>query len=88
MPANFLPTGVEYFRILPEIILTLAGVLIMFLEAVFTERRPDATIFGPLSIAGAAGCSGGVASRAPATPAPAFSDMLVIDGFATFFRRW
>ena len=50
MPANALPTGVEYFRILPEIILTLAGVLIMLLEAVF-NNDDQRKIFGPLSIA-------------------------------------
>ena len=29
-----MPTSAEYIRILPEIILTLVGVLIMFLEAI------------------------------------------------------
>ena len=38
MPDNFMPTSAEYFRVLPEIILTLAGVLIMFLEAVLKDR--------------------------------------------------
>jgi len=35
--ANFLPTNVDYARFLPELILTVAGVLIMFLEAVRPE---------------------------------------------------
>ena len=34
MPANAFPLSAEYFRVLPEIVLTLAGVLIIFLEAV------------------------------------------------------
>ena len=33
MPVNFMPTGADYLRILPEIILTVAGTLIMVLEA-------------------------------------------------------
>ena len=44
MPASdlsaMMPTGAEYFRILPEMILTIAGTLIMFLEAIL-ERRPE-----------------------------------------------
>ena len=47
-----MPTASEYLRVLPETILTLVGVLIMFLEAVL---RPDQKkIFGPLSIVGLA----------------------------------
>src|SRR5690348_17713903 len=49
MPANLFPTGVEYFRILPEMILTIAGVLVMFMEAVFTNDD-QRKIFGPFSI--------------------------------------
>ncbi len=49
MPANLFPTGVEYFRILPEMILTIAGVLVMFMEAVFTNDH-QRKIFGPFSI--------------------------------------
>ena len=37
--ANFLPTSADYARFLPELILTLAGVLIMFLEALRPEGR-------------------------------------------------
>jgi len=35
--ANFLPTTADYVRFLPELLLTLAGVLIMFLEALRPE---------------------------------------------------
>ena len=69
MPANFFPTGVEYFRILPEIILTLAGMLIMFLEAMLTEATDQRRIFGPFSIAGAGRCAGGV-DRCIGDPGP------------------
>jgi len=81
--ANFLPTSSEYLRVLPEIILTLVGVLIMFLEAVTNEDQKS--IFAPLSIAGlAAALIAAVAAYGD--PGPAFQNMLTIDGFATFFR--
>ncbi len=83
MPDNFFPTSAEYFRILPEIILTLAGVLIMFLEAVLPERLKG--IFAPITVAGlAAALLAAIAANGD--PGAAFHDMLIIDGFATFFR--
>jgi NADH-quinone oxidoreductase subunit N len=79
----FFPTSSEYTRILPEIILTLVGVLIMFLEAVTTEKQKS--IFAPITIIGLAGAFIG-ALAAYGDPGPAFQNMLVVDGFATFFR--
>lgn len=81
---NFMPTSAEYVRILPETILTLVGVLIMFLEAVITDDEKK-SIFAPLSILGLAGALAG-AIMAYGDPGPAFQNMLIVDGFATFFR--
>ena len=81
--ANFLPTSAEYTRILPEIILTLMGVLIMFLEAVLNDKQKG--IFAPLTILGLLGAAAG-AIAAYGNPGPAFQNMLTVDGFATFFR--
>jgi NADH-quinone oxidoreductase subunit N len=80
---NFLPGSSEYIRVLPEIILTLVGVLIMFLEAVTKEDQKG--IFAPLSILGLAAALVG-AVVAYGDPGPAFQNMLIVDGFATFFR--
>src|SRR5580704_2769018 len=80
---NFLPSSSEYVRVLPEIILTLAGVLIMFLEAVLKDDQKR--IFPAIAIFGLAAA----ATRAVGAygdPGPAFQNMLIIDGFATFFR--
>ena len=83
MPANFLPAGPEYFRILPEMILTVVGMLIMLLEAVASEGQKR--MFGPLSVAGlGAALVGAIAANSD--PGAAFSNMLIVDGFATFFR--
>src|SRR5229473_3190703 len=84
MPANVLPTSAEYFRILPEIILSIAGVLIMFLEALFTKDE-QRKIFGPLSVVALIAALVGSISAA-GNPGAAFSNMLIVDGFASFFR--
>ncbi len=84
MPVNLFPTGVEYFRILPEMILTIAGVLVMLMEALFTTED-QRKIFAPFSIVALLAAL--VASIAAAgDPGAAFSNMLIIDGFASFFR--
>ncbi len=84
MPANAFPTGAEYLRFLPEIILTLAGVVIMLLEAIFTNDE-QRKIFGPLSIVALLAALLASISAA-GDPGAAFSNMLIIDGFASFFR--
>jgi NADH-quinone oxidoreductase subunit N len=81
---NFLPTSSEYVRILPEIILTLVGVLIMFLEAVIKDENKKG-IFAPLTIAGLAAALVGTL-MANSDSGPAFQNMLNVDAFATFFR--
>ena len=79
--ANFLPTNVDYARFLPELILTLAGVLIMFLEALRPEgKRSNAGLLAILALVIA------LPAALLATPGPAFQGMLVIDGMGTFFR--
>src|SRR4051812_41741551 len=83
MLVNFLPTSAEYVRILPEIILTLVGVLIMFLEAISDGRRKG--IFAPVAVLGLLGALVG-ALMANTDPGPAFQNMISVDGFATFFR--
>lgn len=74
-----MPTSAEYLRVLPEIILTVFGTLIMFLEAVSANKR----IMAPFSLAGLAAA---LAASVYAPSGSAFHDMLVVDGFATFFR--
>jgi len=68
MPVSAFPTNAEYFRVLPEIILTLFGTLIMFLEAVLSDDQKR--ILGPLSIVGlAAALWGAIASNSDPGPA-------------------
>ncbi|MGA2131364.1 MAG: NADH-quinone oxidoreductase subunit N [Bryobacteraceae bacterium] len=83
MPVNLAPSAQEYIRFLPEIILITAGTLLMVLDVILRKRSQR--IYGHLSIAAlvAAG-AGAVISNG--SPGAAFSGMLIVDGFATFFR--
>jgi len=83
VPADFLPSSAEYLRFLPEIVLTVAATLVMVLEPLTGQRSKRA--LGYVAQAGLwlALAAALVAHR---RPGPAFSGMLLIDGFATFFR--
>jgi NADH-quinone oxidoreductase subunit N len=80
---NFVPTSAEYLRILPEIILTVAGLFIMFFAALSKEQNRG--FFSAFTAAALIASIGG-ALIAGANAGPAFSRMLIVDGFATFFR--
>src|SRR5712692_1077593 len=83
MPADFFPKSVELLRFLPEIILTVVGTLLMVIVPLAGQRW--AAIYGHISLAGLAGALAAAVS-AYSTPGPAFSGMLLADGFAAFFR--
>jgi NADH-quinone oxidoreductase subunit N len=83
MPVSLAPGGVEYIRFLPEIILIATGTLLMVLDAILRKGSRDA--YGRISIVALAAAMG-AAVLAYQSPGPAFSDMLIVDGFATFFR--
>ncbi len=84
MPANFMPGGLDYLRFLPEIVLSIFGILIMVLEAMMrvTAKR---TSLGTLALIGLA-----IAFLANIwagnNPGSAFANMMVVDGYGTFFR--
>jgi NADH-quinone oxidoreductase subunit N len=84
MPTNFLPSAVEYLRILPEMILTVAGVIVMLLEGMRGEDEESRLIPGVTLLALLAAL--GTAVLAYTSPGNAFQGMIVVDGFATFFR--
>src|SRR5579885_1076372 len=78
-----LPPADDYIRILPELILSIAGTVIMVLEPLTSKRNKD--WLGYFAIASLlAGLWG--TSAAYAVGGTAFSNLLVIDGFATYFR--
>jgi NADH-quinone oxidoreductase subunit N len=83
MSGSLWPSGAELVRFAPEILLTLIATLIMMIEPVMGARSRNS--LGHLALAGLAGALG-LAIIADGTPGPAFSSMLIVDGFATFFR--
>lgn len=83
MPVSSFVNPADLIRFLPEIILTVMGTLLMVLDPVIAKRSSNA--FGHISILALAAAMGG-AIYAYSTPGPAFGGMLVVDGFATFFR--
>ena len=84
MPVNFMPpNAAEFMRFLPEIILTIVATAVMVLESVTGDG--DKTFLAGLSFAGLTAALF-AAIAAQADPGFAFQNMLVVDGFATFFR--
>ena len=81
MPVSFNST--DLIRFLPEIILTIMGTFLMVLDPLLHKRSSDA--FGHLSILSLIAAIG-ASVYAYTEPGPAFGGMMVVDGFATFFR--
>ena len=82
-PASFAPSSDDLLRFAPEIILTIAGTLLMILDPLFAKRYPK--MFGHLSIIALIAAVAGTAG-AYTVQGSAFSNLLVVDGFGTFFR--
>src|SRR5215510_2033693 len=70
-------------RLLPEIVLTVVGTFLMVLDPLL--RRRSSHLFGHISILGLLAALAGTVI-AYNNPGPAFGGMIVVDGFATFFR--
>src|ERR1700681_1836748 len=83
MPASFGFSSTDAIRFLPEIILIVMGTLLMVLDPVIHKRWSNA--FGHISIfALILALAGSVYAYGIA--GPGFGGMLMVDGFATFFR--
>ncbi|HWE52501.1 MAG TPA: NADH-quinone oxidoreductase subunit N [Bryobacteraceae bacterium] len=83
MPVNFTPSSDDLLRFAPELVLTVAATMIMVLDPFFAKKSPR--LFGHFSIV-ALIVALFAAAGANSVPGPAYSDLLVIDGFGTFFR--
>ena len=83
MPVNFAPSAADYLRFLPEIIMIVAGTLIMLIEPMLGENKKEGLSFLTMIAFLAALVAAIMANNDPGT---SFSRMLVVDGFATFFR--
>ena len=83
MPVSPLFNSQDALRFLPEIILTVMGTLLMVLDPLIHKRSSNA--FGNISLVALLLALGG-SVYAYSIPGPAFGGMLMVDGFATFFR--
>src|SRR5262252_1753459 len=78
------PDGVEYVRILPEIVLTLFGMAIMVIDPLLDPQRSRKTL-GAIGLAGALAAI--VATLLQAQhPGLGFWDMVQVDAFSVFFH--
>ena len=82
--AQAVPQGVEYVRILPEIVLSVSGMVIMVLDPLVDER-------GSQKLLGLIGLIGSVAAIAATLyqsqyPGLGFWGMVKVDAFSTFFH--
>ncbi len=83
MPLEFIPQTAELVRVLPEMILVIMGTLIMALEPVAPKNRQS--FLGTFSLVAMIAAIP-LSLLTFTNPGPAFGGMLLIDGFATFFR--
>src|ERR1035441_4785937 len=81
MPGDLAPSAPDLIRILPEMVLTVMGTLLMVLDPVLHKRSSNA--FGHLSLAALVAALGATV-YAYTQAGPAFGGMIVVDGFATF----
>jgi len=83
MHASYMPPLADYVRVLPELILTVAGTLIMLLEVLMGKR--SRAILGYFSLLALLAAVWG-SVIAFETGGPAFGGLLIVDGYASFFR--
>jgi len=83
MPVSFMPPAADLIRVLPEIVLLVMGTLIMVLESLI--RKKSSSAFGNLSLLALAAALCATA-YAYSSPGAAFGGMVLVDGFATYFR--
>src|SRR5208282_5798257 len=90
MPAAFLqisqviPQGVDYVRILPELVLSGFGILVMVLEPLVDERNSQKALGWIAFVGTLAGL--GSTWYMSLSPDPAFSNMVRVDTFSVFFH--
>src|ERR1700684_1166101 len=79
-----LPQSADYTRVLPEIVLTVFGMIVMMLEPLLDERTGQ-KILGVIALVGSLAGLGATWFMAQA-PGPAFWNTLQVNGFSVFFH--
>ncbi len=81
---QLIPQGVEYIRILPELVLTIFGMLIMVLDPLLDERRSQKTL-GAIALLGSLAAIAATLYQAQ-FPGVGFWNMVRVDTFSLFFH--
>ena len=83
-PAFHTPDGVEYIRILPELVLSVFGMAIMLLDPLLDDQRSH-RVLGGVALAGSLAAIAATVWQAQ-VPGMAFWDMVRVDAFSIFFH--
>ena len=81
---QLIPQGVEYIRILPELVLTIFGMLIMLLDPLMDERRSQKTL-GAIALLGSLAAIAATLHQSQ-FPGVGFWNMVRVDTFSLFFH--
>jgi len=79
-----LPQTADYVRILPELVLSIFGIVVMLLEPLFDERRSQRTLASIALIGSLVAIMASVFQAQ--NPGFAFWNMVRVDGFSVFFH--
>jgi NADH-quinone oxidoreductase subunit N len=79
-----IPQGVEYIRILPELVLSAFGIVVMVLDPLVDEEKSQKTL-GLIAFVGAIAGLGATWYMAQ-SPGLGFSNMVRVDSFSVFFH--
>src|SRR6202521_1520817 len=82
--SQVLPQGADYVRILPEIVLSIFGIIVMLMEPLLDERTGQ-RVLGRIAFLGTLA---GIAATwfMAQSPGTAFWNMVQVDGFSVFFH--
>ncbi|MBI3645385.1 MAG: NADH-quinone oxidoreductase subunit N [Acidobacteriales bacterium] len=78
------PSGSEYMRILPELVLSVFGMIVMFVDPLLDENRSQKSL-GTIALIGALAALASTFFTAQ-YPGSAFWNMVRVDGFSVFFH--
>lgn len=79
-----IPQGTDYVRILPELVLSVFGIIVMLLDPLVDEEKSQGTL-GIIALLGTFAGLGATWYMAK-SPGAAFSNMVQVDAFSVFFH--